>query len=323
MAGSEGTASRIEWHELPQPVRTGIEARLGAPVRSAVTQTGGYSHGAAVRLLLNDGRRAFAKVINCDDQLCGIYQTEARTAARLPPTVPTPAVQFTTELAGWFVMVFDDVDGGHPRLDRPAELEAVLTAVEQLANTLTPSPLPDVPTMADSYGPELNGWRHFAEHGPPADLDSWSLRNLDRLAELESTWPEATDGTTLLHTDLRPDNMLLRPDGTVVVIDWAWPCVGAAWLELVSMAPSIAASGIDPDPILATHPVTRTTDSASVDAFLCALVGYWAHNSRMPPPPRSPKLRRHQACRRKCRENGCVDDLHGRSRHTTLSVMIL
>ncbi|WP_181724056.1 aminoglycoside phosphotransferase family protein [Nocardia gipuzkoensis] len=296
MFGSEGTASRIEWHELPQPVRTGIEARLGAPVRSAVTQTGGYSHGAAVRLLLNDGRRAFAKVINCDDKLCGMYQTEARTAARLPPTVPTPAVQFTAELAGWFVMVFDDVAGRHPRLDKPAELDAVLTAVEQLANVLTPSPIPDVPAMADSYGPKLNCWRHFAEHGPPVDLDSWSLRNLDRLAELESTWPEATDGTTLLHTDLRPDNMLLRPDGTVVVIDWAWPCVGAAWLELVSLAPSIAASGIDPDPVLATHPVTRTTDSAAVDAFLCALVGYWVHSSRMPPPPHSPKLRRHQAC---------------------------
>ncbi len=227
--------------QLPQPVRTGIEARLGAPVRLAVTQTGGYSHGAAVRLLLNDGRRAFAKVINCDDQLCGMYQTEARTAARLPPTVPTPAVQFTAELAGWFVMVFDDVAGCHPRLDKPAELDAVLTAVEQLTNVLTPSPIRDVPAMTDSYGPELNCWRHFAEHGPPVDLDSWSLRNLDRLAELESTWPEATDGTTLLHTDLRPDNMLLRPDGTVVVIDWAWPCVGAAWLDLVSLAPSITA----------------------------------------------------------------------------------
>ncbi|MGY2125860.1 phosphotransferase [Nocardia gipuzkoensis] len=295
MFGSEGTASRIVWYELPQPVRTGIEARLGAPVRSAVTQTGGYSHGAAVRLLLNDGRRAFAKVINRDDKLCGMYQTEARTAARLPPTVPTPAVQFTAELAGWFVMVFDDVAGRHPRLDQPTELDAALTAVEQLANVLTPSPIPDVPTMADSYGPELNCWRHFAEHGAPVDLDSWSLRNLDRLAELESTWAEPTGGVTLLHTDLRPDNMLLRPDGTVVVIDWAWPCVGAAWLELVSLAPSIAASGIDPDPILATHPVTRTTDSAAVDAFLCALVGYWAHNSRMPPPPHSPKLRRHQA----------------------------
>ncbi|MFD0360269.1 phosphotransferase [Nocardia sp. GCM10030253] len=53
------------------------------------------------------------------------------------------------------------------------------------------------------------------------DLDEWSLRHLDRLAELESTWWTAAAGETLLHTDLRPDNMLLGSDGTVVVVDWA------------------------------------------------------------------------------------------------------
>ncbi|WP_040786030.1 aminoglycoside phosphotransferase family protein [Nocardia pneumoniae] len=295
MADNAGTATRIEWHELPQPVRAGIERRLGTRVRSAVTQTGGFSHGTAARLLLTDSRRAFVKVINRDDALYGMYQTEARTAAQLPRTVPTPSVQFTIDIAGWFAVVFDDVDGRHPRLDRPGDLNAVLATIEQLANALTPSPLPEVPTIANSYGPELNGWRQFAEHGPPADLDSWSLRNLNRLAALESTWPEHADGATLLHTDLRPDNMLLRPDGTVAVIDWAWPCLGAAWIELVSLAPSIAASGIDPDPILITHPATRATDPVAVDAFLAALAGYWARNSRMPAPPRSPNLRQHQA----------------------------
>ncbi|MGW4325843.1 phosphotransferase [Nocardia sp. NPDC004573] len=294
MADNAGTATRIEWHELPQPVRAGIERRLGSRVRSAVTQPGGFSHGTAARLLLADSRRVFVKVINRDDALCGMYQTEARTAARLPRTVPTPSVQFTIDIAGWFAVVFDDVDGRHPRLDQPGDLDAVLATVERLANALTPSPLLEVPTIADSYGPKLNGWRQFAEHGPPADLDSWSLRNLDRLAALESTWLEHADGATLLHTDLRPDNMLLGPNGTVAVIDWAWPCRGAAWIELVSLAPSIATSGIDPDPILTTHPATRTTDPVAVDAFLAALAGYWARNSRMPAPPRSPKLRHHQ-----------------------------
>ncbi|MFQ6398988.1 hypothetical protein ACLMAJ_36820 [Nocardia sp. KC 131] len=93
----------------------------------------------------------------------------------------------------------------------------------------------------------------------------------------------------------RQRNMLLRPDGTVVVVDWAWPCRGAAWVDLVSLAPSIAASGIDPDPILATHPTTRDTDPAAISAFVCALTGYWTRKSRRPAPPRSPKLRRYQA----------------------------
>ncbi|WP_327118893.1 phosphotransferase [Nocardia sp. NBC_01730] len=295
MVGPEETANRIVWNDLPQSVRDAIERRLGSRVHSALSQSGGFSHGMAARLELRDGGKVFAKAINSDDSLAGMYRTESETAARLPPTVPTPSVQCTIDTQGWLITIFEDVDGRHPRLDQPAELTAVLATVEQLAQTLTPSPVPDVPTIADSYGPKLNCWRRYAEHAPPAGLDTWSLRNLDRLAELESTWPRLAAGETLLHTDLRPDNMLLSADGTVSVLDWAWSCRGAAWIELVSLAPSIAASGTDPDPILARHPVTRSADPVAIDAFVCALVGYWERNSRLPAPPRSPKLRYHQA----------------------------
>jgi hypothetical protein len=152
----------------------------------------------AARLLLDDGHRVFAKAINCEDNLSGMYRTEAQTAARLPRTVPTPSVQFILDIAGWFAVVFDDVDGRHPRLDQPTELRAVLATVERLAAALTPGPLPDAPKIADDYGPRLNCWRRFAEHGPPSDLDIWSLTNLDRLAELESTWPGPAAGDSFL-----------------------------------------------------------------------------------------------------------------------------
>jgi hypothetical protein len=168
MAEIAGTTSRIMWNELPQPVRAEIERRLGARARSAASQSGGFSHGMAARLLLDDGHRVFAKAINCEDNLSGMYRTEAQTAARLPRTVPTPSVQFILDIAGWFAVVFDDVDGRHPRLDQPTELRAVLATVERLAAALTPGPLPDAPKIADDYGPRLNCWRRFAEHGPPS-----------------------------------------------------------------------------------------------------------------------------------------------------------
>ncbi|WP_181721978.1 hypothetical protein [Nocardia gipuzkoensis] len=41
--------------------------------------------------------------------------------------------------------------------------------------------------------------------------------------------------------------------------------------------------------------VTRDVDPAAVDAFVCALAGYWAVACRKPGPPRSPRLRRHQS----------------------------
>ncbi|WP_147404055.1 phosphotransferase [Nocardia panacis] len=261
----------------------------------AWTPVGGFSHGMAARLEFANGRRVFAKAIDVADELAGMYRVESRTAARLPKDVPAPRVLFDLEHAGWLVTVFEDVAGRHPRFDRPGELAAALAAVAQLAQVLNPCPLEGIPTIAESYGAVFGRWLAFAESDAPADLDVWAVRNLTRLAELEGEWSTRTMGNTLLHTDLRPDNMLRRADGTVVVVDWAWPCRGAAWVDLVSLGPSIAACGVDPDPILAEHPVTRAIDPRAVDAYLCALVGYWAHSSRMPVPSRSPRLREHHA----------------------------
>lgn len=294
MVEGEHTTNRLEWPDLPRHVQDELEHRLDGRVHTARTQAGGFSHGMAARLSLTNGRTVFAKAIDSKDPLAEAYRAEAATTARLPPTVAAPALHFTLEEAGWFVMVFDDIDGHMPRLDRPDELAAVLTTIEQLARALTPNPVASVPDFADRYGPSFTRWRQFADHGPPTDLDEWSLHHLDQLAELESTWPDHTDGDTLLHTDLRPDNLLIDIDTGVWVLDWAWPCRGAAWIDLTTMAVSIADAGIDPDPILAEHPVSCDTDPAAIDAFLCALLGYWTHNGRLPAPPRSPKLRPYQ-----------------------------
>ncbi|MFF0530065.1 phosphotransferase [Nocardia amikacinitolerans] len=295
MDGNDNSGNRIRWGELPSGVRAEVEHRLGARVRAATTQPGGFSHGLAARLQLRDGRSVFVKAISTEDSLAAMYRIEFETASRLPSTVPTPAVRFALETQGWLITVFDYVPGRHPRLDREADLAAVLGVIEQLAIALTPSPLPDLPTIAQDYGPQLQGWRRFAEQQPPADLDRWSLRHLDRLADLEATWTRDAAGETLLHTDLRPDNMLLQPDGTVVILDWAWPCRGAAWIDLVALTPAIAAHGIDVNQLLTTHPTTSAVYPDAISAFLCALAGYWATKSREPAPPRSPGLRRYQA----------------------------
>ncbi|GAB2452097.1 hypothetical protein GCM10027262_76630 [Nocardia tengchongensis] len=115
------------------------------------------------------------------------------------------------------------------------------------------------------------------------------------MAGPETRWLAWAEGETLLHTDLRPDNLLVTAGGTVVVVDWAWPCRGAAWVDLAFLAPAIAGAGIDPDPILADQPTTRDLDPVAVDSLLCAMVGYWATQSRLPGPPRSPGLRAYQA----------------------------
>ncbi len=276
-------------------VRKGIEQRLGLRVTSATNQVGGFSHGLAACVRLEDGTAAFIKAVSVHDGLVERYRAEAATAAELSARIPTPEVRFTVEAAGWFAVAFEFIEGHHPQLDQQDELNSVLRMLDELAEKLTPSPIPGAPAISDVYGPKLICWRQFAERGAPADMDEWASRNLHRLAQLESTWPECAVGDSLLHTDLRPDNMLIRGDGSPFIVDWAWPCRGAAWIDLASLVPSIAGKGLDPDPILASHRVTRDIDPAAIDAFLCGLAGYWAYHSRQPAPRRVPNLRRYQA----------------------------
>ena len=68
---------------------------------------------------------------------------------------------------------------------------------------------------------ELHGWQRVAAD-PPADLDPWASSHLDQLGELAGRGLQALAGTTLVHTDIRADNLLVRADGSVVVVDWPW-----------------------------------------------------------------------------------------------------
>lgn len=294
MTEIEVPVSRIAWNALPTSVRGEIENHFGAGVRSGSTQPGGFSRGMASRLALADGRTVFAKAIPAGDSFADRYRIEGDTASQLPEGIPAPAVWFTLEIEGWRVLVFDDVTGWHPRFEQPAELVAVLAVVEHLARMLTPNPLPGIPTLAADLGADLSGWRELAGGRAFGNLDEWSRRNLDQLAVLESGWERVTVGETLLHTDLRADNMLVRPDGTVMVVDWSWPSVGAAWVDLVFLATSLALHGVDPEPILDSHALTREVDPDAISAMVCALAGYWIRESCRPGGSQSAALRRHR-----------------------------
>lgn len=297
MANVARGVDRVRWEQLPDGVRVAVQERLGAAVTGACTAAGGFSHGMAALLELSDGRVVFGKAIEVGDGLIESYRTEAATGAALPVGVPAPRLLCTLDGGGWLVMVFEAIPGRHPRFDRPRELAAALDAVELSLRTLTPSPMDAIPTIEDSLGPELTGSRDFLAQGPPDDLDAWSRARLPELAAREADWAADVAGTALLHTDLRPDNMRLRPDGTVVLVDWAWSCRGAAWVDLASLLPELLDAGVDPDTALLTRPVLAAVDPSAIEALFCALTGYWERNARLPAPPRSPNLRRYQASR--------------------------
>ncbi|HUZ26475.1 MAG TPA: aminoglycoside phosphotransferase family protein [Streptosporangiaceae bacterium] len=294
--------TRLPWAQVPAGLRLAAEQQLGGAVVEAITQPGGFSPGAAARLRLDTGRRAFAKAVGpeLNPDSPGIYRMEARIAAALPAHVPAPRLLGTIEDDGWVLLLFEDIDGAMPAQPwRPPELARVLAALTDLATSLTPAPF-DAPALADANARAFAGWRGLlAQAGRGTDgltgLDRWARDHLAELAELEAGWPAAGAGAGLVHTDLRADNILLTAD-RVVFVDWPWACIGAPWVDLLCMAPSIAMQGGPPaEEVFTGHPVARDADPAAVTAVLAALAGYFVRASRQPDPPGIPTVRAFQA----------------------------
>jgi aminoglycoside phosphotransferase (APT) family kinase protein len=299
--GPPAIGQRLAWADAPAWLRGGVEARLGGRVVEAVSQPSGFSPGLAARLRLADGRRAFVKAVgpepNPDSP--GIHRAEARVMAALPRSAPAPRLLWTIDRHGWVALAFEDVDGTHPALPwRPDELDRVLRMVADLGPALTPAP-PGIPPVAERLADSFTGWRRLAAtHAAGADdlagLDPWAARHLDRLAELEAGWPAAAAGPTLLHADLRADNLLLTPT-RVVAVDWPWACIGAAFVELLLLLPSVTMQGgPDPEPTFAAHPLGVAANPAAVTTTLAAWTGYLVASSRLPPPPGLPTVRAFQ-----------------------------
>ena len=64
MTGPAAQGVRIEWAQLPAPVRAAIEDVCGAAVVQARTQPGGFSPGLAARVRCANGARYFVKAVS-------------------------------------------------------------------------------------------------------------------------------------------------------------------------------------------------------------------------------------------------------------------
>jgi aminoglycoside phosphotransferase (APT) family kinase protein len=301
--------NRLLWADLPTPIRDLVEAQAGGRVVAATSQPGGFSPGLASRLLLADGRRVFAKAVsparNPDSP--DFHRREALVLSALPAATPTPRLLWSGELADWVVLIIEDVVGRSPAQPwRPDELDRVLVALAGMAATLTPNPVDGVAHMTDDFDDTFDGWRRLAEaldRGTDAgglvegaELDPWVAAHLDRLVDLEFGWPEAVaSGQTLVHCDVRADNLLLTESG-VVVVDWPNAAVGPPWIDLLFMLPSGIMHGLpDPEVIWRDFPPARDADPHAVTTILTALTGYFVYRSLTPPPHNLPTVRAFQA----------------------------
>jgi aminoglycoside phosphotransferase (APT) family kinase protein len=253
-------------------------------------------------VVLTDGRRLFLKAAGPipNPEAPTIYRSEVVVASQLPTSVPAPRFLWSYDDSQWVALAFEDIEGTTPVLPwRAEQLHRVLAALADLQEALTPSPV-SVPTVRARLGPvQFRAWRHALDAGDRtreqiARVAPWAAHNLERLAALEASWEEAARGPSLVHGDIRADNILLTAD-RVVFVDWPWASLGAEWLDLMLFLPSVAMQG-GPDPwvLFDDHPLGRTAPGEAADSVLAALAGFFIWGSCQPPPPGLPTLRSFQ-----------------------------
>lgn len=283
------TARRLQWQFLPPNLRAAIERRCGSSVVSASSQDSGFTPGFASVLTCEDGSRHFVKAASVAAQqiFAESYREEARKLAALPPGVPAPRLLWSID-SDWVVLGIEYVDARQPsRPWREQDLAACLDALEQAASLLTPTPL-----VLDSFASEFGAWPAYWESLRATTPDLAGLADhLEEAAALAAGFPEAAAGETLVHTDVRDDNVLIDRAGRAMFCDWNWPVEGADWLDSLFALIGPRGDGLDVEAVIKARPLLRDVPAEYVDRMLALIIGYFLKSAGDPVPPTSPYLR--------------------------------
>ncbi len=299
------SGQRLDWRDLPRHVRERIGTLAGAQVTAEITATEGFSPGFVAVLELADGRAVFVKAISAEISPVALAQArqEIVVAAALPPEVPAPRLLWSHDEGDWVLLGFESVRGHSPEIPwRRPDLERVLDTVDLLAKA-RPLAGQELPRTAELVAADFTGWLRLRDAPPEVRaefaatggaLAAWALDHLDDLAGWEHAAPPASAGEGIVHGDLRADNVIIDETGKVWLIDWLHASVGASWLDLAFMLPSVAAQGGgDPAALFAEH--APEVSGTALRAALAGLTGSLVWGSLQPAPPGVPNLRPFQS----------------------------
>lgn len=238
---------RTDWPDLSDQVRAAITERTG-PVLAARTADDGKNSAIALLLETAQAGSVFVKGLRLDHP--GVV-TQHREAV-INPYVRrlAPPLLWHIEIDGWNLLGFQRVPGRHADY-RPGspDVPRVVAAMERLAQLRCP---------------ELGALKR-AERRWAMFLDD--KNDLSLLA-----------GSTLLHTDYNPYNVLIEGD-RAYLIDWAWPTLGAAHVDPACLVVRLIAAGHTPEQAeeqVADIPAWRDASGRAIDVVVVALARMWA-----------------------------------------------
>jgi len=178
------------------------------------------------------------------------------------------------------MLVLEDMlpDARWPPPWHPGDVEAVLAALHEVAA----APLHgELPRLADE---DWAGWPEVARDPAPflstgVVSEAWLEHALPVLFEAAQQAP--LDGESLVHCDVRSDNLCIR-DGRAVLLDWNHAHVGNPAFDVAFWLPSLALEH-GPAP-----------DGFEVDELAPVVAGFFAARAGLPPPEGAPRVRAFQ-----------------------------
>ncbi|HEY8705741.1 MAG TPA: phosphotransferase [Gaiellaceae bacterium] len=178
------------------------------------------------------------------------------------------------------LLILEDMlpDARWPPPWQPGDIDAVLAALNEVAS----APLSgELPRLAEGA---VSGWKDVAEDPAPflglrIVTAEWLERSLPAL--LEASDPALLDGGSLVHCDVRSDNLCLR-GGRAVLLDWNHARVGNPAFDVAFWLPSLALEG-GPDPA-----------TFGVDELAVFVAGFFAAQAGLPAPEGAPRVRSFQ-----------------------------
>jgi hypothetical protein len=268
---------RLRYDAVPAGVRAWVEETLGSPVVSTAEQVGGMSPGCATRVTCADGTRAFVKAVGVElnPDTPGLFRREVGVLEHLGAHELWARLLASYDDGAWVALLIEDVEGRHPDFTHATELEAVLAGTDRLSEILRER---DVPSSVDLVDVAfvLRRWAEslstLAEAPSAAPVPDWLRADpygwADVLREhADRPMPHVA------HWDIRVDNLLRRPDGEIVFLDWGAAARGPAWAD-----PILARLERVDDPwfddSIGASPALAEAGDAVVTAFLA---GFGAH----------------------------------------------
>ncbi len=235
MTAPRAVGVRLAYDAVPAAVHTWVERTLGSPVVAAAEQVGGMSPGCASRLTCADGTRAFVKAVgsSLNPDTPGLFRREIGVLEHIGQHELWARLLASYDDGAWVALLIEDVEGRHPDFTEAAELEAVLDGTDRLSAVLQGL---DVPASVDlvDLGFVLRKWAHTLDtlsDAPAATpVPAWLRPDPYGWAEVLRAHADRPMAH-VAHWDIRVDNLLRRPDGSIVFVDWGAAARGPAWAD--------------------------------------------------------------------------------------------